>query len=150
MLQVENIHTYYGPSYILHGISLNVGEKEVVSLLGRNGAGKTTTIRSIMGLAPPREGRIVFREIEIGGMPPHEIFRRGIKLVPQGKQILPTLTVEENLKVGAHLRKTGSVKDGLDLVYHYFPRLLEKRNEVAGFVSGGEQQMAVVGRALMT
>jgi branched-chain amino acid transport system ATP-binding protein len=150
VLQVENIHTYYGASYILHGISLNVGEKEVVSLLGRNGAGKTTTIRSIMGLAPPREGRIIFHEIEIGGKPPHEIFRCGIKLVPQGKQILPTLTVEENLKLA--MLKTeveGSEKTELEKVYEKFPILKERRKQPGGYLSGGERQMLAIARVLI-
>jgi branched-chain amino acid transport system ATP-binding protein len=147
---VENIHTYYGPSYILHGISLNVQEKEVVSLLGRNGAGKTTTIRSIMGLAPPREGRIIFHEIEIAGKPPHEIFRCGIKLVPQGKQILPTLTVEENLKLA--MLKTeieGSQKKELERVYEKFPILKERRKQPGGYLSGGERQMLAIARVLI-
>ena len=150
MLRVENIHTYYGPSYILHGISLNVQEKEVVSLLGRNGAGKTTTIRSVMGLTPPREGRITFHEIEIAGKPPHEIFRLGIKIVPQGKQILPTLTVEENLKLA--MLKTeveGSEKKELERVYEKFPILKERRKQPGGYLSGGERQMLAIARVLM-
>jgi branched-chain amino acid transport system ATP-binding protein len=147
---VENIHTYYGPSYILHGISLNVQEKEVVSLLGRNGAGKTTTIRSIMGLTPPREGRITFHEKEIGGKPPHEIFRLGIKVVPQGKQILPTLTVEENLKLA--MLKTelqGSEKKELERVYEKFPILKGRKRQPGGYLSGGERQMLAIARVLL-
>jgi branched-chain amino acid transport system ATP-binding protein len=147
---VENIHTYYGPSYILHGISLNVQEKEVVSLLGRNGAGKTTTIRSIMGLTPPREGRITFHEMEIGGKPPHEIFRLGIKVVPQGKQILPTLTVEENLKLA--MLKTelqGSEKKELERVYEKFPLLKGRKRQPGGYLSGGERQMLAIARVLL-
>jgi len=150
MLQVEDIHTYYGPSYILHGISLNVQEKEVVSLLGRNGAGKTTTIRSIMGLTPPREGRITFQETEIAGRPPHEIFELGIKLVPQGKQILPTLTVEENLRLA--MLKTeleGSERQELERVYAKFPILKERRRQPGGHLSGGERQMLAIARVLL-
>jgi len=150
VLRVENIHTYYGPSYILHGISLHVGEKEIVSLLGRNGAGKTTTIRSIMGLTPPREGRIIFHGIEIAGKPPHEIFRHGIKLVPQGRQILPTLTVEENLKLA--MLKTeviGSAKKELERVYEKFPILKERRKQPGGHLSGGERQMLAIARGLV-
>jgi branched-chain amino acid transport system ATP-binding protein len=150
MLQVKDIHTYYGPSYILHGISLNVQEKEVVSLLGRNGAGKTTTIRSIMGLTPPQEGRILFHDIEIAGKPPHEIFRLGIKLVPQGKQILPTLTVEENLRLA--MLKTelgGSEKLELERVFEKFPILKERRKQPGGHLSGGERQMLAIARVLI-
>jgi branched-chain amino acid transport system ATP-binding protein len=150
MLQVEDIHTYYGPSYILHGISLNVQEREVVSLLGRNGAGKTTTIRSIMGLTPPREGRITFQETEIAGRPPHEIFELGIKLVPQGKQILPTLTVEENLRLA--MLKTelgGSERQELERVYGKFPILKERRRQPGGHLSGGERQMLAIARVLL-
>jgi branched-chain amino acid transport system ATP-binding protein len=150
MLHVEDIHTYYGPSYVLHGISLNVQEREVVSLLGRNGAGKTTTIRSIMGLTPPREGRITFHETEIAGKPPHEIFRLGIKLVPQGKQILPTLTVEENLRLA--MLKTelgGSERQELERVYGKFPILKERRRQPGGHLSGGERQMLAIARVLL-
>jgi branched-chain amino acid transport system ATP-binding protein len=147
---VEDIHTYYGPSYILHGISLSVQEKEVVSLLGRNGAGKTTTIRSIMGLTPPREGRITFHQRGIAGRPPHEIFQLGIKLVPQGKQILPTLTVEENLKLA--MLKTElevSEKKELERVYKKFPILKERRKQPGGHLSGGERQMLAIARVLL-
>ena len=98
LLQVQDIHTYYGQSHVLQGLSLEVGEREIVSLLGRNGAGKTTTIHSIMGLTPPRAGRILFRGEELSGRPPYQIFRRHIKLVPQGRRIIPSLTVEENLR----------------------------------------------------
>ncbi len=119
-------------------------------MLGRNGAGKTTTIRSIMGLSPPREGRIIFHEIEIAGRPPHEIFRRGIKLVPQGKQILPALTVEENLKLA--MLKTeveGSEKKELERVYEKFPILKERRKQPGGHLSGGERQMLAIARVLI-
>jgi branched-chain amino acid transport system ATP-binding protein len=150
MLQVEDIHTYYGPSYILHGISLNVREKEVVSLLGRNGAGKTTTIRSIMGLTPPREGRITFQDVEIAGRPPHEIFQLGIKLVPQGKHILPTLTVEENLRLAMlKTAREGSERQELERVYGKFPILKERRRQPGGHLSGGERQMLAIARVLL-
>ncbi len=150
MLQVEDIHTYYGPSYILHGISLNVQEREVVSLLGRNGAGKTTTIRSIMGLTPPREGRITFQDVEIAGRPPHEIFRLGIKIVPQGKHILPTLTVEENLRLAMlKTAREGSERQELERVYGKFPILKERRRQPGGHLSGGERQMLAIARVLL-
>ncbi len=150
MLRVEDIHTYYGPSYVLHGISLNVQEKEVVSLLGRNGAGKTTTIRSIMGLTPPREGNITFLGEKIARRPPHEIFCLGIKLVPQGRQILPTLTVEENLKLAllkADLE--GSQKETLGRVYEKFPILETRKKQPGGHLSGGERQMLAIARVLL-
>lgn len=150
MLQVENIHTYYGPSYILHGLSLNVKDKEVVSLLGRNGAGKTTTIRSIMGLTSPREGRIVFQEIEIAGKPSYEIFQLGIKLVPQGRHILPTLTVEENLKLALLKSEIEeSKKKALERVYEKFPLLKERKKQMGGHLSGGERQILAIARVLI-
>lgn len=150
MLRVDDIHTYYGPSYVLHGISLHVEEKEVVSLLGRNGAGKTTTIRSIMGLTPPREGDITFLGEKIARKPPHEIFRFGIKLVPQGRQILPTLTVEENLKLAmlkAEIER--GQKEALQRVYEKFPILETRRKQPGGHLSGGERQMLAIARVLL-
>jgi branched-chain amino acid transport system ATP-binding protein len=150
MLRVEDIHTYYGPSYVLHGISLQVGEKEVVSLLGRNGAGKTTTIRSIMGLTPPREGAITFLGQEIARTSPHEIFRLGIKLVPQGRQILPALSIEENLKL-AMLKADIQTRKGeaLAKVYGRFPFLGKRRKQPGGHLSGGERQMLAIARVLL-
>jgi branched-chain amino acid transport system ATP-binding protein len=150
VLQVDDIHTYYGSSYILHGISLFVAEKQVVSLLGRNGAGKTTTIRSIMGLTPPREGDITFFGKRITRMPPYEIFRLGIKVVPQGRQILPTLTVEENLRLAllrADVEK--SQKEALEGVYRKFPVLGKRRRQQGGHLSGGERQMLAIARVLL-
>lgn len=150
MLRVEDIHTYYGPSYVLHGISLQVEEKEVVSLLGRNGAGKTTTIRSIMGLTPPREGDITFLGKKIARRSPHEIFRLGIKLVPQGRQILPTLTVEENLRLAmlkADIEK--GHREALAMVYEKFPLLEARRKQPGGHLSGGERQMLAIARVLL-
>jgi len=150
VLRVENIHTYYGPSYILHGLSLNVKDKEVVSLLGRNGAGKTTTIRSIMGLTPPREGRIGFHGIEIAGKPSHEIFQLGIKLVPQGRYILSTLTVEENLKLALFKSEVQeSKKKALERVYEKFPLLKERKRQIGGYLSGGERQILAIARVLI-
>lgn len=150
MLQVKNIHTYYGPSYVLHGISLRVDEREVVSLLGRNGAGKTTTIRSIMGLTPPKEGDVVFFGRQIARRPPHEIFRLGIKIVPQGRRILPGLTVEENLKLAllkADLER--GEKEALERVYEKFPVLAERKRQPGGHLSGGERQMLAIARVLL-
>jgi branched-chain amino acid transport system ATP-binding protein len=149
MLQLHDIHTYYGESYIVQGISLEVKEASVVALLGRNGVGKTTTIRSIMCFTPPRLGVVCFKGKDITHLQPYEIAQKGIGLVPQGRHIFPSLSVEENLTIGATTRgKTGAWT--LDTVYSRFP-LLKKRAKVGGGrLSGGEQQMLSIGRALMT
>ena len=145
MLEVDGIHTYYGESHVLHGVSLGVGPGEAVALLGRNGAGKTTMIRSIVGFTPPREGRIVFDGAPIHRWPAHRIVRRGLALVPQGRRIFAPLTVRENLLLGAR-------SNGWDLerVFQLFPRLEERAEQSGGTLSGGEQQMLAIGRALLT
>jgi branched-chain amino acid transport system ATP-binding protein len=150
MLVVEGMHTYYGQSHVLHGVSLQVGAGEVVSLLGRNGAGKTTTISSIMGLQPPRLGRVLYHGDNIAHRPPHAIFRLGIKLVPQGRRIIPMLTVEENLKL-ALLNTTIRChrRQELERVYGRFPVLRAKRQQKGGHLSGGERQMLAIARALL-
>jgi len=156
ILKVNNIEVkYHEVILVLKGVSIEVPRGGIVALLGANGAGKSTTLKSISGLLKVEVGEVTDGAIEFEGVRIHkktavEIAKMGIIQVIEGRRVFEHLTVEENLKVGAHLRKTGSVKDGLELVYRYFPRLREKRSEVAGFVSGGEQQMAVVGRALMT
>jgi len=156
ILNVNNIEVkYHEVILVLKGVSIEVPRGGIVALLGANGAGKSTTLKSISGLLKVEVGEVTDGAIEFEGVSIHkktavEIAKMGIIQVIEGRRVFEHLTVEENLKVGAHLRKTGSVKDGLELVYRYFPRLREKRSEVAGFVSGGEQQMAVVGRALMT
>jgi branched-chain amino acid transport system ATP-binding protein len=150
VLRVKDIHTYYGPSYVLHGVSLQVEEREVVSLLGRNGAGKTTTIRSIMGLTPPSVGEITFFDQKIARKPPHEIFRLGIKIVPQGRDILPTLTVEENLKLAMlNAEMLIGKRESLETVYAKFPVLRERRKQPGGHLSGGERQMLAIARVLL-
>ncbi len=145
MLEVDGIHTYYGESHILHGVSLRVGTGEAVALLGRNGAGKTTLIRSIVGFTPPREGRILFEGESIHAWPPYRISRRGVALVPQGRRIFAPLSVRENLLLGARA-------DGwtLERVLGLFPRLGERAEQSGGTLSGGEQQMLAIGRALLT
>jgi branched-chain amino acid transport system ATP-binding protein len=149
MLDVEAIHTYYGDSHILHGVSLRVAAGEAVALLGRNGAGKTTLIRSIMGFAPPREGRIALEGEPIGAWPTHRIARRGLALVPQGRRIFAPLTVRENLVLGA--RPSGRPDDWtVERVLELFPRLRERAGQAGGTLSGGEQQMLALGRALLT
>ncbi|HEV2358724.1 MAG TPA: ABC transporter ATP-binding protein [bacterium] len=146
LLSLADIHTYYGDNHVLHGVTLTVPAGEVTALLGRNGMGKTTLIRSVIGFTPPRRGRIVFAGREIQRLPSHAIARQGIGLVPQGRRIFPSLTVEEQLRVVAH----GDGRWTLDRVYGLFPRLLERRGHLGGQLSGGEQQMLAIGRALMT
>jgi len=148
ILKVDAIHTYYGKSHILHGVSLEVGEGEVVALLGRNGVGKTTTLKSIMGLVPPRSGRIVFNGREITRLPAYKVPRLGIGYIPQGKHIFPELTVLENLKIGLIRGKLDG--DSLKGTFNYFPRLQERLDQMGGSLSGGEQQMLAIARALIT
>jgi len=149
MLQVADIHTYYGESYVLYGISLEVKEGSVVALLGRNGMGKTTTIHSIMGFTPPRRGVVRFKGKEISGLEPYQIARMGLGLIPQGRDIFPSLSVKENLTMAA---RNGSKREAwtLDRVYSLFPILKERSKLYANLLSGGEQQMLSIGRALMT
>ena len=149
VLSVEDLHTYYGEAHILQGVTVEVGEGEVVTLIGRNGAGKTTTLRSIMGIAPPRRGRVHFRGDDVTGLGPHEIARRGIAWVPEERRVLPNLTVMDNLRLGM---LGGGVRDGagpIDEVLSYFPRLRERIDSRGRFLSGGEQQMLAIGRALV-
>jgi len=149
MLELVDVHTYYGESYVLQGISLEVKEGSVVALLGRNGMGKTTTIRSIIGFTPPRRGVIRFKGRDITGLQPYKIARMGIGLVPQGRHIFPSLNVKENLTMSA--RETGKPEAwSLDRVYSLFPILKERASCKGNLLSGGEQQMLTIGRALMT
>ncbi|MBI9077261.1 MAG: ABC transporter ATP-binding protein [Desulfatibacillum sp.] len=156
ILKISNIEVkYHEVILVLKGVSIEVPQGSIVALLGANGAGKSTTLKAISGLLKTEDGKVTDGSIEFEGERIHthgaaNIARKGIIQVIEGRRVFEHLTVEENLKVGAHLRKSGSVRDGLEKVYHYFPRLREKRNETAGFISGGEQQMTVVGRALMT
>ncbi|SHI98164.1 amino acid/amide ABC transporter ATP-binding protein 2, HAAT family [Desulfatibacillum alkenivorans DSM 16219] len=156
ILKISNIEVkYHEVILVLKGVSIEVPKGGIVALLGANGAGKSTTLKAISGLLKTEDGKVTDGAIEFEGERIHAqgaatIARKGIIQVIEGRRVFEHLTVEENLKVGAHLRKSGSVKEGLEMVYHYFPRLREKRNETAGFISGGEQQMTVVGRALMT
>lgn len=149
MLSVQDIHTYYGDSYALKGVSLQVKERSVVALLGRNGMGKTTTIRSIIGFTPARRGTITFRDRDITHLPPYVIARLGIGLVPQGRRIFPSLSVEENLTVAASTRGK-KMAWALNRVYELFPILRERARNRGTALSGGEQQMLAIGRALMT
>ena len=150
MLRVEGLDAGYGDAQALFGVSFDIGAGEAVTLIGRNGMGKTTTIRAIMGLNPPRGGSIHFEGARIDGLPPHEIARRGIGLVPEGRQIFVRLSVEENLVATAANRTKASEPWTLARVFALFPRLEERRAQSAGTLSGGEQQMLAIGRALMT
>jgi branched-chain amino acid transport system ATP-binding protein len=145
LLEVSAIETFYGPSQALFGVDLDIGEAEVVTLMGRNGMGKSTTIRSICGLTPARKGRIVFAGDDVARLPPHRIARKGIGLVPEGRRCFPNLTVRENLVASARPGKWT-----LEAVIALFPRLGERLAQYAATLSGGEQQMLAVGRALMT
>ena len=145
MLDVEAIHTYYGESHVLRGVSLRVAPGEAVALLGRNGAGKTTAIRSIVGFTPPRAGRVLFEGQPIERWPAYRIARRGLALVPQGRRIFAPLSVRENLLLGA--RSEGWT---LERVFELFPRLREREGQSGGTLSGGEQQMLAIARALLT
>jgi branched-chain amino acid transport system ATP-binding protein len=150
LLEVADIHTYYGNIEALKGISLDVDEGEIVTLIGSNGAGKSTTLRSISGLTPPSEGSIRFSGREIGETPPQEIVSLGISLSPEGRHCFQRMTVRENLDLGAYLRKdSNGISEDLDRVYELFPRLKERERQKAGTMSGGEQQMLAIGRALM-
>jgi branched-chain amino acid transport system ATP-binding protein len=144
MLKIENLHTYYGNSYILQGISLHVKKGEIVTLLGRNGMGKSTTIKSIIGMVQPRVGKIVFKDREIQNLPSHEIARRGIGLVPEDRRIFPGLTVFENLNLA--VRGEGGWE--LEKVFEFFPKLKERVNNKGFELSGGEQQMLAMARVL--
>ncbi len=149
LLEVSDIHSFYGNIEALKGISLEVEEGECVTLIGSNGAGKSTTLRSISGLTPPREGSIRFDGQEIGETPPQEIVKMGISQSPEGRHCFQRMTVRENLELGAYLRRDTRVEGDLDRVFELFPRLKEREKQKAGTMSGGEQQMLAIGRAMM-
>ncbi len=150
MLKVEGLETRYGQSQVLFGIEFEVRQGEVVTLLGRNGMGKTTTVRSIMGMTPPFAGRISFEDRELRGLPPYRIARLGLGLVPEGRQIFSDLTVLENLTATAASGRSGNARWTLASVAELFPWLAERRHQLGVHLSGGEQQMLAIGRALMT
>lgn len=150
MLEVENIHSYYGNIHALKGISLTVEEGEIVTLIGGNGAGKTTTLRSITGILKPRQGHVRLEGEELAAYKPHQIVYKGVAMVPEGRRIFARLSVSENLDMGAYSRNNKSeIKADLERVFVLFPRLKERRNQVGGTLSGGEQQMLATARALM-
>jgi branched-chain amino acid transport system ATP-binding protein len=151
LLEVENMHSYYGHIHALQGISLTVEEGEVVTLIGSNGAGKTTTLRSIHGILPPKEGRIIFNGEEIQGTPAHDMIGKGIAQSPEGRKIFFRMSVLENLEMGAYHRNDRSeIRQDMNRVFDLFPRLKERTKQEAGTMSGGEQQMLAIGRALMS
>jgi branched-chain amino acid transport system ATP-binding protein len=149
MLRVDDLHVYYGEIHALKGVTLEVRRGEIVALLGNNGAGKTTTLKSVSGLLAPRRGGVSLEGEQLGGVPPHGIVARGIAHVPEGRRIFNRLTVRENLMMGAYLRHDADVGRDLEGVFVLFPRLAERVAQVAGTLSGGEQQMLAIGRALM-
>ncbi len=151
LLELQNVHTYYGNIHALKGISLSVNEGEIVTLIGSNGAGKSTTLRAISGLLTPRQGQISFNGRRIDSVPAHDIVKLGICQSPEGRRIFPRLTVLENLEMGAYTRTTGNgeYQADLDRVFELFPRLKERVWQKGGTLSGGEQQMLAIGRALM-
>jgi branched-chain amino acid transport system ATP-binding protein len=150
ILELNDVHTYYGTIHALKGISLDVHEGEVVTLLGANGAGKSTTLRSINGLNRPRQGTIRFQGRDITQTPPHEIVKHGIAQSPEGRRLFPRMTVTENLEMGAFQRRDrAGIREDMERVFELFPRLQERRSQKAGTMSGGEQQMCAIGRALM-
>ncbi len=149
MLSVDALEVAYGEIRALKGVALEVGRGEIVALLGNNGAGKTTTLKTISGLLRPARGMVTLDQESLVGVPPHEIVSKGIAHVPEGRRIFNRLTVRENLVMGAYLRRDAAVADDLDRVFALFPRLKERIGQVAGTLSGGEQQMLAIGRALM-
>ena len=151
MLEVHDIHTYYGNIHALKGISLTVEKGEIVTLIGSNGAGKTTTLRSICGLQKPRQGNILLEGKDISPFKAYEIVSKGVAMVPEGRGIFARLTVAENLDLGAYTRRDrAAIQKDLERVYTIFPRLKERQRQISGTLSGGEQQMLATGRALMT
>jgi branched-chain amino acid transport system ATP-binding protein len=150
ILELEDVHVFYGAIHAVKGISLEVGQDEIVTLIGANGAGKSTTLRAINGLNRPRTGSIRFRGQEVAGAKSHDIVKAGISQSPEGRRLFPRMSVQENLEMGAFQREDRStMREDYDRVYELFPRLLERRTQKAGTLSGGEQQMVAIGRALM-
>ena len=151
LLEVEAVDTYYGRVQALHGVSLNIDEGEIVTLIGSNGAGKTTTLRTISGLARPARGHVRLRGTEIAGLAPDRVVMRGIGHAPEGRRVFARMSVLDNLFLGAYVRKDAAgIRSDEERVFGFFPRLRERRNQIAGTLSGGEQQMLAIGRALMS
>ena len=150
VLSVNDLHVYYGSIHAIKGISFEVNEGEVVTLIGANGAGKSTTLNTVAGLLKPKTGSVMLHDKDIVGTPAHKIVGQGMALCPEGRRIFQQLSVKENLEMGAYTRDASKLDKDLEMVYEYFPRLKERHNQVAGTLSGGEQQMLAMGRALMS
>ena len=150
MLKVENLHVYYGSIHAIKGVSFEVNEREIVTLIGANGAGKSTTLNTVAGLLHPRTGSIVFEGQNLVGTPASKIVSRGMALCPEGRRVFQQMTVRENLEMGGYTRPAGEIEASLEDVFERFPRLKERAKQVAGTLSGGEQQMLAMGRALMS
>ena len=150
VLKCENLHVYYGSIHAIKGVSFEVGEGEIVTLIGANGAGKSTTLNTVGGLLKPREGSIEFEGRSILGVAPHKVVNEGMALCPEGRRVFAQLSVKENLEMGAYTRPASEIPETLEKVYEHFPRLKERQSQMAGTLSGGEQQMLAMGRALMS
>ena len=150
MLKVDDLHVYYGSIHAVKGVSFEVNEGEVVTLIGANGAGKSTVLNTVSGLLHPRTGSVRFMDQDLKGVAPHKVVERGLAQVPEGRRIFLQMTVEENLEMGAYTQPNSAIAPGIENVYRRFPRLEERRRQVAGTLSGGEQQMLAMGRALMS
>ena len=150
LLQVDNLHVYYGNIHAIKDISFHVDEGEIVTLIGANGAGKSSTLNTIAGLIKPRRGSVTLEGTDILGIPAHKIVSRGMALCPEGRRVFQQLTVQENLEMGSYTRPNSEVEESIEKVYEHFPRLKERYKQIAGTLSGGEQQMLAMGRALMS
>lgn len=151
MLRIQDIETYYGKLHVLKGVSLNVQRHEIISLLGGNGSGKSTTLKSVIGMVPPSKGIIEFENQEINGFPPEKIIKKGISLIPQGREIFPKMTVGENLAIGAFIRKDANkIREDMNGAFRLFPILETREKQLAGTLSGGEQQMLAICRGMMS
>ncbi len=150
VLKVENLHVYYGSIHAIKGVSFEVNEGEIVTLIGANGAGKSTTLNTVGGLLKPREGSVEFEGKSILGVAPHKVVSEGMALCPEGRRVFAQLSVRENLEMGAYTRPASEIAESLEKVYEHFPRLKEREAQMAGTLSGGEQQMLAMGRALMS
>ena len=149
LLKVDDIHVYYGSIHAVKGVSFTVEKGEIVTLIGANGAGKSTVLNTVSGLLHPRTGSVIFEDKDLKGVAPHKVVERGLAQVPEGRRIFLQMTVEENLEMGAYTQPKSTVEPGIADVYERFPRLKERRRQIAGTLSGGEQQMLAIGRALM-
>ncbi len=149
MLEVRNVESYYGPIMAIRGVSIDVDEGNIVTLLGANGAGKTTVLKTISGALDPQKGSVSFEATDVTGLEPDVLARRGVAHVPEGREVFPFLSTEENLRMGAYTQRGSDLGEDLETVYGYFPQLREHRKLAAGFLSGGQQQMLAIGRALM-